>query len=248
MIFPIRSRQPRSSVAVITGALIICNLLVFYYELMQGPSLPQMIRVFGLRPVVFVSYWWVPSLSIWLPLITSMFLHGGWLHLGGNMLYLWVFGRNVEDCLGHGRFLALYLLGGFAASFTQILVSPDSFAPVIGASGAIAGVLGAYLFLFPRARVLTLILILILPLLVDLPAIALLIFWFASQFVAGVASLEIGDALYGGVAYWVHIGGFVAGAILGLLLAPEEAGNGLRNAERRPVLQDRLNYRQRSAR
>jgi membrane associated rhomboid family serine protease len=226
--FPIRSRQPRSRVAVITGALIICNLLAFYCELMQGASLPEMIREFGLRPALFVSYWWVPSPSIWLPFITSMFLHAGWLHLGGNMLFLWVFGGNVEDRLGHGRFLELYLLAGLAASFTQILMLPDSFAPVIGASGAIAGVLGAYLFLFPRAQVLTLIILVIIPLFVDLPAVALLIFWFASQFVAGVAALETGDAFYGGIAYWGHIGGFAAGAILGLLLAPENRGNNLR--------------------
>lgn len=226
--FPIRSRQPRYHAAVVTGALIIGNLLVFYYELMQGPTLPRMIRVFGLRPALFISYWWVPSMSVWLPLVSSMFLHGGWLHLGGNMLFLWVFGGNVEDRLGHGRFLALYLLAGFIASFTQILMSPDSLAPVIGASGAIAGVLGAYLFLFPHARVLTLVFILLFPLLVDLPAIALLIIWFASQFVAGVASLQTGEALYGGVAYWGHIGGFVAGAILGLWLAPEMTTTSLR--------------------
>lgn len=219
--FPIRSRQPRYRVAVVTGALIICNLLAFFCELMQGDDLPYMIRVLGLRPALFTTYWWMPSVYIWLPFATSMFLHGGWLHLGGNMLFLWVFGAGVEERLGHGRFLALYLLAGFIASFTQILMSPDSLVPVIGASGAIAGVLGAYLFLFPRARVLTVIFILLFPLLVDLPAIAVLVVWFANQFLAGIASLETGEALYGGVAYWGHVGGFLAGAILGLVLAPE---------------------------
>jgi membrane associated rhomboid family serine protease len=219
--FPIRSRQPRHHAALATAALIICNLLAFFCELMQGDDLPYMIRVLGLRPALFTNYWWAPSVYVWLPFVTSMFLHGGWLHLSGNMLFLWVFGGNVEDRLGHGRFLALYLLAGFIASFTQILMSPDSLVPVIGASGAIAGVLGAYLFLFPRARVLTLVFILLFPLLVDLPAIAVLVIWFANQFLAGVASLETGEALYGGVAYWGHVGGFLAGAILGLVLAPE---------------------------
>lgn len=218
--FPIRSRQARHHVALVTIALIICNLLVFYYELMQGPALPRVISLFGLRPAFFISYWWVPNVYVWLPLVSSMFLHGGWLHLGGNMLFLWVFGGNVEDRLGHLRFLTLYLLAGLIASLTQVLMSPDSLAPIIGASGAIAGVLGAYLFLFPRAKVLTLVIIILVPILVDLPVIFLLIFWFASQFVAGVASLETGEALYGGVAYWGHVGGFVAGAILALMLVP----------------------------
>jgi membrane associated rhomboid family serine protease len=226
--FPIRSRQPRSRVAVVTGALIVCNLLAFCYELTLGPDLPLVIRVFGVRPALFISSWWSPSVFVWLPLLASMFLHGGWLHLAGNMLFLWVFGGNVEDRLGHERFLALYLLAGLAATLTQILMSPDSFVPVIGASGAIAGVLGAYLFLFPHVRVLTLVFIGIFPLPIDLPAVALLVFWFASQFIAGVASLETGEALYGGVAYWGHIGGFVAGAILGLLLVPEITTTSLR--------------------
>ncbi|HEX8139557.1 MAG TPA: rhomboid family intramembrane serine protease [Pyrinomonadaceae bacterium] len=226
--FPIRSREPRYHIAFVTGALITCNLLAFFYELMQGDDLPGLIRVLGLRPALFTWYWWTGSIYVWLPFVTSMFLHGGWLHLAGNMLFLWVFGAGVEERLGHGRFTVLYLLAGLAASLTQISMSPDSPVPVIGASGAIAGVLGAYLFLFPRARVLTLIFIIIFPLLIDLPAVALLVIWFANQLLAGVASLETGEALYGGVAYWGHIGGFVAGAILGLLLAPETAARSLK--------------------
>jgi len=161
--FPIRSRQRRFRVPVVTSALIVCNLLVFCWELLQGPALPELIAEWGLRPAFFVSYWWVPSLSVWLPLISSMFLHGGWLHLGGNVLFLWVFGGNVEDRLGHTRFLALYFLAGFAAAFIQVLMSFDSVAPRIGASGAIAGVLGAYLFLFPRAKVLTVVVVIVVP-------------------------------------------------------------------------------------
>jgi membrane associated rhomboid family serine protease len=215
--FPIRSRQRRYRFPFVTIALIVCNLLVFYWELLQGPALPDLITVLGLRPAFFLSYWWVPSPYVWLPLVSSMFLHGGWLHLGGNMLFLWVFGGNVEDRLGHVRFLAFYFLAGFAAAFTQVFMLFDSAAPVIGASGAIAGVLGGYLVMFPRARVLTMILVIFFPLFFDLPAIFLLLFWFVSQFASGIASLETGEALYGGVAYWGHIGGFIAGAILALL-------------------------------
>lgn len=217
---PIRSLRPRYHAPIVTLTIIILNLFVFYYELTLGPALSDFIQVFGMRPAFFVLNWTVPDLGVWLPLLSSMFLHAGWLHLGGNMLFLWVFGGNVEDRLGHVRFLALYLLAGFISAFTQVLLSSDSLAPIIGASGAIAGVLGAYLFLFPRARIVTLVFILVFPLLLDLPAIVLLVVWFASQFVAGVASLETGDAFYGGVAVWGHIGGFVAGAILGLLLKP----------------------------
>lgn len=216
--FPIRSRQRRYRWPLITGALIVCNLLVFCWELSQGDALPQTISTLGLRPAFFASYWWVPSLSVWLPLIFSMFLHAGWLHLLGNMLFLWVFGGNVEDRLGHARFFVLYFLAGFIAAFTQVFVSMDSLAPLIGASGAIAGVLGGYLFLFPRAKVLTLIVLIVFPIFLELPAILVLLMWFATQFVSGVASLETGEALYGGVAYWGHIGGFIGGALLTLML------------------------------
>jgi rhomboid family protein len=219
--FPIRSRQRRYRLPLITGGLILCNLLVFCWELSQGAALPQTIRTLGLQPAFFASYWWVPSLSVWLPLVSSMFLHAGWLHLLGNMLFLWVFGGNVEDRLGHTRFFLLYFLSGFVAAFTQVFISIDSLAPIIGASGAIAGVLGGYLFLFPRARVLTVVVLIVFPLFVELPAILLLLIWFATQFVSGVASLETGEALYGGVAYWGHIGGFIGGALLTLILDPE---------------------------
>jgi membrane associated rhomboid family serine protease len=219
--FPIRSRQRRYRLPLITGALIVCNLLVFGWEVSQGSALPRTIRTLGLQPAFFASYWWVPSLTVWLPLISSMFLHAGWLHLLGNMLFLWVFGGNVEDRLGHTRFFLLYFLAGFIAAFTQVFMSIDSLAPVIGASGAIAGVMGGYLFLFPRARVLTLVVLIVFPLFFELPAIFLLLIWFATQFASGVASLETGEALYGGVAYWGHIGGFIGGALLTLVLDPE---------------------------
>jgi membrane associated rhomboid family serine protease len=216
--FPIRSRQRRYRWPLITSGLIVCNLLVFCWELSQGDALPQTISTLGLRPAFFASYWWVPSPAVWLPLVSSMFLHAGWLHLLGNMLFLWVFGGNVEDRLGHARFFVLYFLAGCIAAFTQVFVSMDSLAPLIGASGAIAGVLGGYLFLFPRAKVLTLIVVIVFPVLLELPAILVLLMWFATQFVSGVASLETGEALYGGVAYWGHIGGFIGGALLTFML------------------------------
>lgn len=220
---PVRSLQPRSRRAVVTAALIALNLFAFYWELQQGTALPRSIRAFGLRPIVFTSHWQTLSLQVWIPLVTSMFLHGGWLHLLGNMLFLWVFGGNVEDRLGHGRFLGLYLASGLLAAATQMWVAPDAMMPMIGASGAIAGVLGAYLFLFPRARVLTLVPILFLFFFWELPAILVLALWFLGQFVSGVAVLDTGQALYGGVAYWAHIGGFLAGALSGILLEPQRS-------------------------
>ena len=219
--FPIQSLRRRSRAPIFLITIIALNVIVFAYELMLGPVLPTFIQVFGLRPAFFLSNWPVPAVVVWLPLLTSMFLHGGWLHLGGNMLFLWVFGSNVEDRLGHLSFLMLYLMAGFIAALAQVVMSSDSLVPIIGASGAIAGVLGAHLILFPSARIRTIILVIIIPFILDLPAFVLLAVWFLSQFAAGVASLETGDAFYGGVAIWGHIGGFVAGILLGGLLKPE---------------------------
>ncbi len=220
---PLRSLQPRSRVPLVTVALIALNLLAFYWELQLGARLPLFIRAFGLRPIVFVTHWHDLTAAVWLPLLTSMFLHGGWLHLLGNMLFLWVFGGNVEDRLGHTKFLALYLLAGVLAAGAQIWMGPASRVPLIGASGAIAGVLGAYLFLFPRARVLTLVPVFFFLFFWELPAIVLLALWFTGQFISGVASLDTGQALYGGVAYWAHIGGFMSGAALALFFGVNPA-------------------------
>jgi membrane associated rhomboid family serine protease len=147
-----------------------------------------------------------------------MFLHGGWLHLGGNMLYLWIFGDNVEDRLGHVRFLLFYLACGLAAALAQIYVNPTSTIPMVGASGAVAGVLGAYLVLLPQAQVLALIPIIFFFQLVELPAFLFLLFWFLMQFLNGAASIATTQATTGGVAWWAHIGGFVSGMALGFLL------------------------------
>lgn len=215
---PLRSSLRRSRPAVVTGSLVALNLLAFLFELKLGRELPQFIRLFGLRPALFSTYWWTFSPFVWVPFFSSMFLHAGWLHLAGNMLFLWVFGRDVEEYFGGARFFTLYLLSGLGASFVQVWMTPDSPVPGIGASGAIAGVLGAYLLLFPRSRVMTLVVLIVFPLFVELPAVLLLAVWFAGQFASGVASLETGEALYGGVAYWGHVGGFLSGVALALLL------------------------------
>ena len=148
----------------------------------------------------------------WLTLITSMFMHGGLLHLGGNMLFLWVFGNNIEDSMGRGRFVGFYLLAGIAAVYTQALLDPSSAVPTIGASGAVAGVLGGYILLHPKARVLTFVLIIFFFTFIEIPAMVLLAIWFALQFIPAIgqiASSELADG--GGVAYFAHVGGFVFG-------------------------------------
>jgi membrane associated rhomboid family serine protease len=150
-------------------------------------------------------------------LVTSQFLHGGWLHLLGNMLYLWIFGNNVEDRFGRGGFLGFYLLGGALAGLSQVAIDPTSTVPTIGASGAIAATLGAYFVLFPKARVTTLVFLGFFYQLIEVPAVLVLGFWFALQLVDGIASLGLAGA-EGGVAFFAHIGGFVAGAAIGLLV------------------------------
>jgi rhomboid family protein len=156
----------------------------------------------------------------WVTLFTSMFMHGGWLHIIGNMLFLWVFGNNIEDRMGRLKFLLFYVLAGLIAVYTQALIDPSSTAPTIGASGAIAGVLGAYALLFPRARVLTLIFIIFFVTLVEIPALILLALWFILQFVPALGQVAVGSGGDQGVAYFAHVGGFVFGlAVAGAMLA-----------------------------
>jgi len=161
-----------------------------------------------------------PHKSWWEAVVVSMFLHGGWLHIGGNMLFLWVFGNNVEDKIGRFPYLAFYLFCGLVASAAQILTGPNSVIPTLGASGAIAGVLGAYLVMFPRRRVYSLVPIIFVFTLLPLPAIVVLGFWFVLQFFSGVTALS--SNVSGGVAYFAHIGGFAAGLVLALLFFPKE--------------------------
>jgi membrane associated rhomboid family serine protease len=207
---PLRDINPTRRLSFITIALIAVNSLVFIYELsLNDRALNNLILSAGVIPFE-VSNNFGPAVAR--DLITSMFLHGGWMHLLSNMLYLWIFGNNIEDHLGPFRFTLFYLLCGVLASLAQVIVSADSTIPTIGASGAIAGVLGAYLILFPQARVQSLVFVFYFVRFVEIPAIIVLGFWFILQFFNGLAALGVPSM--GGVAYFAHIGGFVAGAAL----------------------------------
>jgi membrane associated rhomboid family serine protease len=208
---PLRDTIPSSRVPVVNLAIIAANVLVFLFETSLGPRADTFIMRWGLVPRHFAL----------VNVITSMFLHGGWLHLIGNMLYLYIFGDNVEDRLGHLRYLVFYLLCGFAAGGAQALASPGSNLPMVGASGAIAGVSGAYLLFFPRARVVTLVPIFLFLQVIEIPAVFFLLMWFFWQLMSGVATLGT-DAGVGGVAFWAHIGGFVAGMVLGPTLGQRQ--------------------------
>ncbi len=164
---------------------------------------------------------WSSSLRELLTPLSAMFLHGGWLHILSNMLYLYIFGDNVEDALGHGKYLAFYLTCGFLSFLTQIMINTSSMVPNIGASGAVAGVLGAYLLLYPRARVVTLLPLFVVFTMVEIPAYFFLGFWFLMQLAGGTAQLGNQNPFSGGIAFWAHIGGFVAGALLLGLFLPK---------------------------
>jgi len=200
---PLRDNIPSATRPTVTWGIIAANLLVFLCEL----SSPDVLS-FALVPARFTAD---PAGNAF-TILTSMFLHGGWAHVLGNMLYLWIFGDNVEDRLGHVRYLLLYLAGGVAAALAQVAISPDSAVPMVGASGAIAAVLGGYIVLYPRASVYTWIFFSIVP----IPAVVWLGLWFVLQLFSGVASL--GAAATGGVAFFAHVGGFVAGLALVKLL------------------------------
>ena len=210
---PLRDSNPRRTVPFVTYALVTLNVLAFLWEVSLGPNLDRALINVSFIPARFwITGNWIADL---MTIVISMFLHGGLLHIGSNMLYLWIFGDNIEDRLGHGRYLIFYLACGFVATFAHAVFSPGSRIPAIGASGAIAGVLGAYLILFPHARVLTLIPIFFFITLRELPAVILLGLWFVLQLFSGVGSLGVTDAQdLGGVAYFAHIGGFVAGLVL----------------------------------
>jgi membrane associated rhomboid family serine protease len=217
---PLRDTIPSHSFPATTVLFIALNVLAFLYELSLGRALDAFVMQYGAVPLRFILAGRMEEVSTverFLPLFTSMFLHGGWLHLGGNMLYLWVFGDNVEDRLGHVGFLLFYLACGLAAALTQIYIHPTSKVPMVGASGAVAGVLGAYLILFSHSRVLALIPILFFFQVVELPALLFLIFWFLMQFLNGAVAITAAPYSTGGVAWWAHIGGFVSGMALGFL-------------------------------
>jgi membrane associated rhomboid family serine protease len=210
---PLRDSQPSHSTPVVTIALIAVNVLAFLYQLsLDTFSMNHMVAAWGL----------VPDRLRLITLITSMFLHGGWLHIIGNMWFLWIFGDNVEDILGHGKYLAFYLLCGIAAAMVHVALNADSRVPTIGASGAIAGVMGAYMAKFPRSRIVTLIFLFVFVTTVEIPAYVILLYWFVIQFFSGLGSVGYSHLSQGGVAWFAHVGGFVAGVVLIFLLRPHE--------------------------
>ena len=202
---PLRDVIPSRSTPVVTTAIIVVNVMVFLLQLSLGEAEGDaFIRTYGLVPASFA----------WPNVVTSMFLHGGLMHAGGNMLYLWIFGDNVEDRMGHGRFLVFYVLCGAVAALAQTVAVPDSIVPMVGASGAIAGVMGAYFVMYPKSRIVTLIPIFVFIQLVEVPAVVFLGLWFLLQFLSGLGSTMGPEAgISGGIAFWAHVAGFVAGVV-----------------------------------
>ncbi len=234
--FPLRDSPQSRSFPLVTVGLILANILVFLAVAQQGPEASRL-----LEPLTFVPrrfFHWRGGMldwARWRPLLTAMFLHANLLHLASNLWFLWVFGDNVEDQLGHLRYLVFYLVCGVASFFVHGLSAPDSVLPAVGASGAISGVLGAYLLMFARARILTLVPIIIIPWLVELPAFVFLGVWLLLQAFYATAA---GAGAQGGVAWWAHLGGFVTGFVLCGLMWRRRApppprrwvGSGPRNA------------------
>jgi membrane associated rhomboid family serine protease len=219
---PIRDQIPTRHVPVVTYVLIAANILVFVLQWLAGSNQETLVYQFALIPAQVTSG--LDARDI-LDIFTSMFMHGGLLHLGGNMLYLWIFGDNVEDAMGSGKYLVFYLTGGLVASLAHILTNPNSQLPTVGASGAIAAVLGAYLVLYPQSRVMTIIPLGFIMRMTLVPAAIVLGFWFVMQLFSGVLSLGGPDV--GGTAFWAHIGGFIMGVVIGLLFVNQRKKNHL---------------------
>ena len=222
---PLRDANPTQRTPIVTLAIIVACAVVYGYQLLVmanggEAALSAFITRWGVVPAELVDTLrsgMIASVET-LTLVTSQFLHGSLVHIGGNMLFLWIFGNNIEDRFGRLRFLLFYLVGGVVAGLTQVFIDPTSTIPTIGASGAIAAILGAYLVLFPRARVTTAIFLIFFYQLIDIPAVFVLGFWFVLQLFDGLGSLgPMGAATTGGVAFFAHIGGFVFGAAIALL-------------------------------
>jgi membrane associated rhomboid family serine protease len=203
--FPLRDTQRSYSKPIVTGFIIALNILVFLFEFSLGESA---------RNDFIAAYGLVPDHFSFTNIFTAMFLHAGWMHVLGNMWFLWIFGDNIEDILGHGKYLVFYLMCGVAAALGQFLIDPYSRIPMVGASGAIAGVMGAYMIKFPRSRILTFAFIFFFIYTFEVPAWLMLIYWFGVQLLSGVGSVTTAQATHGGTAFFAHIGGFIAGIIL----------------------------------
>jgi rhomboid family protein len=209
--FPLRDTQPSYTRPYVTMAIIAINLLVFLFEISLDPwSRNAFVEAYGL----------VPDRFAWTNVVTSAFVHGGWMHVLGNMWFLWIFGDNVEDVLGHGKYILFYLGCAAVAALTQSLLTTDGTVPMVGASGAIAGVMGAYIVKFPHSRILALVTVIVFFTTIEVPAWVMLIFWFITQFFSGIGT--IASHASGGVAFFAHVGGFVAGAALILLMKPRD--------------------------
>jgi len=216
--FPLRDTIPSRNPPIATWTLIIINAVIFLLELtMPAAQLDYVAALFGIVPARYMHPDWAAAVGLsphaYWPFLTSMFLHGGVLHILGNMWTLWIFGDNVEDRMGPVRFVVFYLVCGFIASIVHVYSNPDSTLPTIGASGAIAGVMGAYFLLFPRARIVVLFPLLFIPFFFELPAVTYLAWWAISQVFSGTLSVAVADSA-GGIAWWAHVGGFVAGIVL----------------------------------
>lgn len=231
---PLRDSTPSGSTPYVTIVIIILNSLIWLYQASLGPRLDQFIVQYGLVPLRFLHPYSMQSSVLegaLTPLISSIFMHAGWMHIIGNMWFLWIFGDNIEDRLGHLRFAIFYLLCGIGAALIQVSFHPTSRLPMVGASGAISGVLGAYLVSYPTARIYTLFIFFFIIRFLELPAFFFLVLWFVFQLISGAAELGAGRDT-GGVAYWAHMGGFVVGIFL-LWLMPTNP------AHRTPTWEDR---------
>ena len=211
--FPIRDTQPSYSRPIVTILIIVLNVVVFLHEFtLDEYSRNYFISNYGLIPARFHAS----------AVITSMFLHGGWLHIIGNMWFLWIFGDNIEDVLGHAKYLVFYILCGIAAGMTQTFFNAGSRLPMVGASGAIAGVMGAYLVKFPHSRIVTLVFVFFFITTIDVPAVLMLLYWFFIQIFNGIGTIGYSHLSQGGTAWFAHVGGFIAGILLVNLLGTRQ--------------------------
>ena len=210
---PLKDTHKTSRFPIVNTTIIIINILLFIYEIWITADLKLFMYQYGLVPYIVTTDLQIGIFNRVYPFFTYMFLHGGWFHIIGNMLFLYIFGDNIEDRMGHFRYLLFYVLTGIIAAIIQFLISIKSTVPIVGASGAISGVIGAFLLFYPKAQILTVVPILFFIRLMYIPATVFIIIWFCLQFIGGLGSLNReGDV--GGVAFWAHLGGFLAGLIL----------------------------------
>ncbi|MBI5664756.1 MAG: rhomboid family intramembrane serine protease [Nitrospirae bacterium] len=209
---PFKDDNPTRHLPIITIALITANLAVFIFESLFISDHQELAYAYGAMPHSLLTFDVIQPVHPFVTIFTSMFMHGGLLHLGSNMLYLWIFGNNIEDKLGHVKFIIFYILCGVIAAYTHAFANPASTVPMIGASGAVSGILGAYILLFPHARIHTLVFFIFFVQVIKLPAIIVIGFWIGIQLINGVISQ--GSSIHGGIAWFAHIGGFIFGILI----------------------------------